>query len=131
MSKSEKRKYSRVRVYYPISYVCMDKNDCIVQQNVGVALNISQTGILIETENSVFSKYVTLISVDLEENMIEIKGKIAYCKKNKSGKYRTRISFKGTHAQNIHFTKGLVKSYHYKKNECRYSSASESKTAVM
>ena len=131
MSTSERRKYPRVRVYYPISYVCMDKNDCVVQENIGVALNISQSGILIETADSVFSKYVTLISVDLEENTIEIRGKVAYCKKNKSGKYRTGISFKGTHAQNIHFAKGLIKSYHYKKNEYRYSSSSERKTVVM
>ncbi len=109
----------------------MDKKGCIVQQNMGVALNISPSGILIETADSVFSKYVTLISVDLKENIIEIKGKVAYCKKNKSGKYRTGISFKGTHAQNIHFAKGLIKSYHYKKNEYRYSSVSERKTAVM
>lgn len=131
MNKPERRKYPRVRIYYPISYVCMDKNDCAVQQNIGVALNISQRGILIETADSVFSKYITLISVDLKKNIVEIKGKVAYCKKIKSGKYRTGISFKGTHAQNIHFAKGLIKSYHYKKNKYRYSSASESKTAVM
>jgi c-di-GMP-binding flagellar brake protein YcgR len=131
MSTPERRKYPRVRVYYHISYICMDKNDCVVQQNMGVALNISQSGILIETADSVFSKYVTLISVDLKENMIEIKGKVAYCKKNKSGKYQTGISFEGTHTQNIYFAKGLIKSYHYKKNEYRYSSSSERKTVVM
>jgi hypothetical protein len=109
----------------------MDENGCIVQQNMGVALDISQGGILIETADSIFSKYVTLISVDLKENMIEIRGKVAYCKKDKSGKYRTGISFRGSHAQNIYFAKGLIKSYHYKKDEYRYSSASERKTAAM
>lgn len=131
MEKTERRKYPRVKVYYPISYVCMDEDGCVKQENMGVALNISQSGILMETADSIFSKYVKLISVDLKENIIEIRGKIAYCKKDKSGKYRTGISFKGTHAQNIHFAKGLIKSYHYKKNEYRYSSSSERKTAVM
>ena len=131
MSTPERRKYPRVKIYYPISYVCIDEKDCVVQQNMGVVLNISQGGILIETADSVFSKYISLISVDIKENIIEIKGKVAYCKKNKSGKYRTGISFKGTYAQNIHFAKGLIKSYHYKKNEYRYSSSSERKTAVM
>ena len=131
MSTPERRKYPRVRVYYPISYICMDKNDCVVQQNIGVALNISQSGILIETADSVFSKYIPLISVDLKENIIEIKGKVAYCKKNKSGKYRIGISFKGTHAQNIHFVKGLIRAYYYNRDKYHYSSVSESKTAVM
>ncbi len=131
MEKTERRKYPRVWVYYPISYVCMDKNDYVVQQDMGVALNISQSGILIETANSVFSKYVTLISVDLKKNIVEIRGKVAYCKKNKSGKYRTEISFKGTHAENIHFVKGLIKAYYYNRNKHQNSWASESKTAFV
>ena len=131
MSTSERRKYPRVKVYHPISYVCTDKKGCAVQQNMGVALNISQSGILIETADSVFSKYISLIYVDLNKNIIEIKGKVYYCKKNKSEKYRIGISFEGTHEQSIHCAKGLIRAYHYKKNEYRYSSASESKTAVM
>jgi hypothetical protein len=51
--------------------------------------------------------------------------------KDMLNKYKTGISFKGTHAQNIHFAKELIKSYHYKKDEYRYSSGSERKTAVM
>jgi c-di-GMP-binding flagellar brake protein YcgR len=131
MSTPERRKNPRVKVYHPISYVCTDKKGCAVQQNMGVTLNISPSGILIETADSVFSKYITLISVDLNKNIIEIKGKVAYCKKNKSGKYQTGISFEGTHAQNIHFVKGLIRAYYYNRDKYHYSSASESKTAVM
>ena len=131
MTTPERRKHPRIKVYYPISYVCTDKKGNIVQQNMGVVLNISQSGILIETADSVFSKYVTLISVDLKENIIEIKGKVAYCKKNKAKKYRVGISFEGTHAQNIRFVKTLIRSYYYNKDEYRYSSSSERKTAVM
>jgi len=43
MSAPERRKHPRVKVYHPISYVCTDGNDCIVQQNMGVVLNISQS----------------------------------------------------------------------------------------
>ncbi len=131
MSTPERRKHSRVKINYPISYVCMDKKGRIVQQNMGVALNISQSGILIETVDSVFSKYITLISVDLNKDIIEIKGKVAYCKKNKTEKYRVGISFEGTHAQNIRFVKTLIRSYYYNKDEYRNSSASERETAVM
>ena len=88
MSTSERRKHSRVKTNYPISYVCMDKKGRIVQQNMGVALNISQSGILIETADSVFSKYITISYVDLNKDIIEIKGKVAYCKMSKTKKYR-------------------------------------------
>ena len=131
MSTPERRKHSRVKINYPISYGCTDKKGCIVQQNMGVALNISQSGILIETADSVFSKYISLISVDLNKDIIEIKGKVAYCKMSKTKKYRVGISFEGTHAQSIHFVKGLIRSYYYNRDEYRNSSASENKTAVM
>ncbi len=131
MSKSERRKHPRIKIYYPISYVCTDEKDCIVQQNMGVVLNISQSGILIETADSVFSKYISLTSIDLNGNAIEIKGKIAYCKKNKTEKYRVGISFEGTQVQNIRFVKALIRVYYYSKDEYRNSSASERKAAVM
>ena len=131
MNTSERRKYPRVKIYYPISYVCTDKKGSIVQQNMGVALNISQSGILIETADSVFSKYISLTSVDLNGNVIEVKGKIAYCKKNKSTKYRVGIRFEGTHAQNIHFVKALIRAYYYNKDEFLNSSDTRPKTAVM
>ena len=98
---------------------------------MGVVLNISQSGILIETADSVFSKYILLTSVDLNGNVIEIKGKIAYCKKNKSTKYRVGISFEGTHAQNIRFVKALTRSYYYNKDEYCNRSDTRPKTAVM
>jgi hypothetical protein len=98
---------------------------------MGVVLNISQSGILIETADSVFSKYISLTTFDLNGSVIEIKGKIAYCKKNKSTEYRVGISFEGTHAQNIRFIKGLIRSYYYKKIEYRNSSDTTPKIAVM
>ena len=131
MSTSERRKHPRVKIYYPISYVCMDEKGSIVQQNMGMVLNISQSGILIETADSIFCKYISLTSIDLNGNVIEIKGKIAYCKKNESTKYSVGISFDGTPAQNIRFVKYLIRSYHYNKDEYRYHCASERKTAVI
>ena len=131
MSAPEKRKHPRVNIHYPISYVCTDGNGCIVQQNMGVALNISQSGILIETAESVFYKHITLISIDFSKHIIEIKGRVAYCKKNGSEKYRIGIRFEATYAQRMDFVKRLTRAYYYDKNEYRDHSASKRKTAVI
>jgi hypothetical protein len=87
---------------------------------MAVAFNISQNGTLIETSNIVLSKWIELISVDFNENIIELKGKIAFCKKVQSGKYRTGISFQGSHEQNVAFAKQLIKAYHYCKKKYSY-----------
>jgi c-di-GMP-binding flagellar brake protein YcgR len=131
MNESERRKHPRVKIYYPISYVCTNEKGSIVQQNMGVVLNISQGGILIEPADSIFSKYISLTSVDLDGNVIEVKGKIAYCKKTASTKYRVGVSFAGTHAQNIRFVKALTRSYYYNRDEYINSSEKRPKTAIM
>jgi hypothetical protein len=131
MNKLERRKHPRAKISYPLSFDCTDEKGSIVQQNMGVALDISQSGILIETANSVFSKYVSLTTVDLDGNVIEVKGKVAYCKKNESTKYRVGISFDGTQAQNIHFVKALTRSYYYNKDVYINNFETRPKTAVM
>ncbi len=130
MSTSERRKHPRVNIYYPISFVCMDEKGCVVQENMGVALNISQSGILIKTANGVFSKCITLITIDLNKNIMEIEGKVAYCKKDKSGKYISGIKFAETHAKNIYFVKRLIRAYYYNKDEYLKSFASKRKAAI-
>jgi hypothetical protein len=76
-------------------------------------------------------KYISLISVDLNKDIIEVKGKVAYCKKNKTEKYRVGISFEGTHAQNIRFVKTLIRAYYYNRDEYNHGSVSKRKTAFV
>ena len=131
MSTPERRKHPRVNVHYPVSYVCKDGKGCVMQENMGVALNISQSGIFIETAEGIFAKHITIISVDLNNSIIKTKGKVAFCKKSKSGKYGTGISFEGTHAQNINFVKRLIRAFYYNKEEYRNSAAATERNTCM
>jgi hypothetical protein len=130
MPAAERRTHIRVKIYYPISYVCTDEKDHVVQDNMGVALNISQSGILIKTTDGVFSKFITLRTIDLNKNIMEIKGKVAYCKKDKSGKYLSGISFAENHAINIYFVKRLIRAYFYNKDEHRNRPAQSSRSLL-
>ncbi len=87
---------------------------------MGIALNISQRGILIETPGVVESEYIRLITIGLNNDLMEIKGKITYCNEIGAGKYRTGIQFQGSPAQSIEFAKALIRSYHVKKQKYRY-----------
>jgi hypothetical protein len=44
-----------------------------------------------------FSKSITLITIDLNKNIMKIEGEVAYCKMEKSKKYLSRISFAENH----------------------------------
>lgn len=116
MKKIDRRKNSRTDICNPISYFCMDKDGHILDQHTGVAFNISQSGIGIETGLKIESDYILLNFIDLENNVVEIKGQVVYCRKNDSGRYDTGINFHGTHAEKVQIKNKIIGSCNYQKN---------------
>ncbi len=119
MGKKERRRHPRVDIDDPISYLCVDSDGQQFAQNMGIARNVSQSGIFIETFCMIETEYIILAFADLESNITEIKGKVVYSKKNGSGTFKTGISFKGEHIENIKFIEKLIKYHHYKKENSR------------
>ena len=119
MPKTDKREYPRVETRNVVSYVCLDKKGTEIGEGMGETLNISQGGILLKSTYPIESEFILLMSIDLENNIMEIKGKVTYSKKDKSGKYETGISFLGTFDKNIQIIKNFIKTYHSRKNISR------------
>jgi c-di-GMP-binding flagellar brake protein YcgR len=117
MKKKERRKYPRVKIHNPISYDSVDEKGKRLDQNMGIALDISQNGILIETPQIIESKYIILLFVNLENKLIEILGKVVFSVKKIDGKFKTGINFEGDQEENIQFAKYIVQSYHYQKSD--------------
>ena len=118
MENKERRKYPRVQLFDPISYLSLDSGSERLQ-NVAVVRDVSQTGIQMETFEQVKSKNLSLMFFDMHKNQIEVKGKVIYCRKNESGQYNIGIQLSGNEAENLRFVKALVKSYHYQKEKSR------------
>jgi hypothetical protein len=119
MGNKERRKYSRVQIFDPISYLSKDSNGKVIGYNVAVVRNVSQTGIQIETFQAISTENISLMFFDLATNQIEVKGEVVYCAKNDSGQYNIGIRLAGTATENLQFVKALVKSYHYQKEKSR------------
>lgn len=119
MTTSERRKYPRVPICDPIFYISVDSEGNYLDQNLGAVLDASQNGLKIETFDVIDSEFALFSFVDLEKKLVEIKGRVVYCKQKQSGKFESGISLQGTPAENIQFIKKLVRSYHYTKNDPR------------
>ena len=117
MEKLDRRKFPRIKICNPISYDSVDQNGILQDQNMGVAMDISQNGILLETAQVIQSKYIYLIFVDLENNLIRIAARVIFSVKNKSGNFKSGINFQGSPEENIAFAKKLVQAYHYQKSD--------------
>jgi hypothetical protein len=123
MEKNERRNYSRVQIYDPISYLSKDSKGKVVGYNVAVVRNVSQNGIQIETFQPIRAENISLMFFDIADNEIEVKGEVIYCTRNDSGQYNVGIRLVGTAAKNLQFVKALVKSYHYQKEKSRLAIA--------
>lgn len=119
MGNEDRRKYPRVQIFDPISYLTLDSDDEGIHQNVAVVRNVSQTGIQLEAFLEVRSKKLSLMFFDMHKNQIEVKGKVVYCRRNESGQFSIGIHLIGNEAENLRFVKALVKSYHYQKEKSR------------
>ncbi|MEJ2220453.1 MAG: PilZ domain-containing protein [Desulfobacterales bacterium] len=117
MGNEERRKYPRIQIFDPISYLSLDSDGKTVLQNVAVVRDVSQTGIQMEAFVEVKSKKLSLMFFDMNKNQIEVKGKVVYCRKNESGQFSIGINLIGNEAENLRFVKALVKSYHYQKEK--------------
>jgi hypothetical protein len=119
MATTERRKYPRVPICDPISYISIDSEGNYLGQNLGAVQDASQNGIKIETYDAIDSEFALISFVDLEKKLVEIKGRIVYCRQKQPGKFESGISLQGTLSENIQFIKKLVRSYHYTKKDPR------------
>ena len=69
----ERRKYPRVEICNLISYLSERENGQIVDQNMGKVLNVSQNGIFLETNRLILSENISIMAVDPDNNLIEVK----------------------------------------------------------
>ena len=113
----ERREYPRVETCNLISYLSVRENGQIIDQSMGKALNVSQNGILLETNRIISSGNISLMTVDLDNKLIEIKGKVVYSKENGYGKFGNGVTFLDNHEQSIKFVSSLIRVYCTRKNK--------------
>ena len=111
MTTIEKRKYPRVHTNTPLSYVLKNDDDNRVKEGRGRAINISQGGILIETNTAFKWQDILQLSINVGGEFVTISGKVVYCNAVDSGIFHTGIEFFKINEKILSFVIGLLKSY--------------------
>ncbi|MDH3567028.1 MAG: PilZ domain-containing protein, partial [Desulfobacteraceae bacterium] len=78
MTTNERRYHPRISALNLISYNCIDETEQIVAQGMGRTLNISEGGILLETHIPIDPKNTIALAIGLEDELIDIKGKVVF-----------------------------------------------------
>ena len=92
MTSENQRKHERIQSLN-LSYICLDEDQNIVKQGMGRTLNISESGILLETHFPIEPNHTIQLTVSLEEDLLDIKGNPVHVKSLDEGKYQIGIKF--------------------------------------
>jgi len=106
MTSENKRKHERIRSLN-LSYICLDEDNNIIKQGMGRTLNISESGILLETHFPVELEHTIQLTISLEENLLDIIGKPMHVRSIDGGKYHIGIQFTDLDANFI----GILKKF--------------------
>jgi hypothetical protein len=115
MTSANKRKHERIQSLN-LSYICLDEDKNIVKQGMGRTLNISESGILLETHFPIEPNHIIQLTISLEENLLDIKGKLAHVRSIDGGKYQIGIQFTDLDADTISVLKKFINAVEQKKS---------------
>ena len=108
MKKANRRRHPRVDLFNPISYSGIDSDGNILVQNIAVALNASNNGIMIESYNEIKSEKIRLRFTNYDQKTIETTGKVIHCTRKNTGIYQIGVRLLGTDYGNMQFVMQLV-----------------------
>ena len=106
----ERRKHPRVESVNHVSYTCVDQSDNEFWSGFGRTVDVSESGILLETEEPVEASCVLLMGISMQDELLEVKGEIVHSTADPDGKYRTGIQFKAVRDSDRKIIQDFVQS---------------------
>jgi len=93
MTTENRRKHARINALNLISYSCIDETVQAIAQGMGRTLNVSQNGILLETHVPIDPKYTVALAIGLEDELLNIKGRVAFSIASGEDRFEAGIEF--------------------------------------
>ncbi len=93
MAVKDKRKAPRIDSLNLISYVVYDESGNAIRQGMGRTLNISETGICLDTYKALSRRQKVSLAIGLKDNVVNIIGLVVHVRKRKSGRFDNGIDF--------------------------------------
>ena len=108
MPTSESRRKPRIGSHNLVSYMCMDEDNQAIKQGIGRTLNISEGGILLETHSPIETGRIVSLTIGMEDDLMDFRGKIAHSKERDDGRFETGIEFSTMNAEEMVFLQQFI-----------------------
>ncbi|GAB6097363.1 hypothetical protein JCM14469_36170 [Desulfatiferula olefinivorans] len=114
---NEKRRKPRIETSNLVDYVLFDQARNTLEKGKGHTLNLSQTGLLLQTPVPLKGVFVMLMTIDLNGNDVKVEGRLIYTKRDESsGRYLSGVEFTGPRDKQVQAIVTFVKAYQHRKH---------------
>ena len=117
----EKRKHQRVSTLNLFYYKCLDELDTPLGDGMGRTLDISEGGLLIETHDIISAKYIMMLAVGFEDELVDIKCEVVYSRAVENNMYESGVRFLEADERIIQIIQKLVIDFVQRKDEDKSS----------
>ena len=107
---TEKRKKGRINTLN-LFYILLNDQETAVHQGMGRTLNLSETGILLETHFFIESGCTVMVSIGLAEDLVDVKGKVVHQRKLEDNTFVTGICFVEVADAAIQVIKNFIQAF--------------------
>ncbi len=110
MGSIEKRRHVRIQSLN-LSHISRQDDHTLVQQGMGRTLNVSESGILLETTFPLGTDGIFDLSLALADDLLEIRGKCVYCTPTAAGRYETGMEFMAVPEEDLPLLRRFIASF--------------------
>ena len=110
MTGAEKRRHIRIDSLN-LSHITVTEEGVVVYQGMGRTLNVSESGILLETKYQIPPGDTLVVSIGLENDLMELEGKTVFAKETDPGMHETGIEFVAVDAALLPKLKAFIQAF--------------------
>ena len=107
---TEKRKHSRVNALN-LSHVAINDDADETRQAIGRTLNVSESGILLETHFPIQSDQTVSLTIGMEEELIDIRGKVIHLLNGETGRFEMGVQFTDVDEEGVSLIREFVTKF--------------------
>jgi hypothetical protein len=97
-----------------ICYFSFDESENMTSQGLGIAMDISKGGILLETPCPIKPGLLVLSATDRDNNLMELHGKLVHSTQTPTGTYLCGVEFVAVDGRVRDFITRLIKEYSFR-----------------
>lgn len=105
------RKNERMNSINLLDYTVLGDDGKKLHQAMGRTLNVSETGILLDSHVPFQAGQVLDLAIEFEDDIIDLKGTVVHTEMNRQGRFSSGIEFEGMDRESRKVLKNYLKSF--------------------